>query len=80
MPDKIFTAATYCTSGGLICAGLARVYDWFHSLDWNFIALVSGVVIGVATYFTNLYFKRRQTKAYEAALRRGDVTQPPQDK
>ncbi|EPH9938701.1 lysis protein, partial [Klebsiella oxytoca] len=27
MPDKIFTAATYCTSGGLICTGLARVYD-----------------------------------------------------
>ena len=80
MPDKIFSAATYCTSGGLICTGLARVYDWFHSLDWNFIALVSGVVIGVATYFTNLYFKRRQTKAYEDALRRGDVTQPPQDK
>ncbi|EPH9935716.1 phage holin, partial [Klebsiella oxytoca] len=38
------------------------------------------VVIGVATYFTNLYFKRRQTKAYEDALRRGYVTQPPQDK
>lgn len=80
MPDKIFTAATYCTSGGLICTGLARVYDWFHGLDWNFIALVSGVVIGIATYFTNLYFKRRQTKAYEDALRRGYVTQPPQDK
>jgi acetyl-CoA acetyltransferase len=22
MPDKIFSAATYCTSGGLICTGL----------------------------------------------------------
>jgi hypothetical protein len=21
MPDKIFSAATYCTSGGLICTG-----------------------------------------------------------
>jgi hypothetical protein len=38
MPDKIFSAATYCTSGGLICTGLARAYDWFHGLDWNFIA------------------------------------------
>ncbi|HBR6786539.1 TPA: lysis protein, partial [Klebsiella pneumoniae] len=23
MPDKIFSAASYCTSGGLICTGLA---------------------------------------------------------
>ncbi|MDH8233584.1 lysis protein, partial [Klebsiella pneumoniae] len=22
MPDKIFSAASYCTSGGLICTGL----------------------------------------------------------
>jgi hypothetical protein len=63
MPDKIFSAATYCTSGGLICTGLARAYDWFHGLDWNFIALISGILIGAATYFTNLYFKRRWTKA-----------------
>ncbi len=39
MPDKIFSAASYCSSGGLICTGLARTYDWFHGLDWNFIAL-----------------------------------------
>ena len=45
MPDKIFSAATYCTSGGLICTGLARAYDWFHGLDWNFIALISGIII-----------------------------------
>lgn len=57
MPDKIFSAASYCSSGGLICTGLARSYDWFHGLDWNFIALASGVIIGVATYLTNLYFK-----------------------
>ncbi len=38
MPDKIFSAASYCSSGGLICTGLARTYDWFHGLDWNFIA------------------------------------------
>ena len=61
MPDKIFSAASYCTSGGLICTGLAQTYDWFHGLDWNFIALASGVIIGAATYFTNLYFKRRWT-------------------
>jgi FlaA1/EpsC-like NDP-sugar epimerase len=68
MPDKIFSAASYCTSGGLICTGLAQTYDWFHGLDWNFIALASGVVIGVATYLTNLYYKRRWTKCINSLL------------
>ncbi|WP_410038301.1 phage holin [Raoultella ornithinolytica] len=71
MPDKIFSAASYCTSGGLICTGLARTFDWFHGLDWNFIALASGVIIGVATYLTNLYYKRRWTKMYQQSLDRG---------
>lgn len=75
MPDKIFSAASYCTSG----TGLARTYDWFHGLDWNFIALASGVIIGVATYLTNLYFKRRWTKMYQQSLDRGYGGQPPQD-
>jgi len=79
MPNKFFSAATYCTSGGLICTGLARVYDWFHGLDWNFIALISGILIGAATYFTNLYFKRRWTRAYEKALAGGKMVPPPQD-
>ncbi|MEE7654178.1 bacteriophage P21 holin S [Raoultella ornithinolytica] len=79
MPDKIFSAASYCTSGGLICTGLAKTYDWFHGLDWNFIALASGVIIGVATYLTNLYFKRRWTKMYQQSLDRGYGGPPPQD-
>ncbi|AVJ20056.1 lysis protein [Serratia sp. MYb239] len=76
MPDKIATAIGYCTSGGLICwGGIAR---WLHDLDWNLIAVVGGFVIGVATFAVNVYFKNRQTKAYEAALKRGYVTAPPQ--
>ncbi|MDU9174925.1 phage holin, partial [Klebsiella pneumoniae] len=54
-------------------------YDWFHGLDWNFIALASGVIIGVATYLTNLYFKRRWTKMYQQSLDRGYGGPPPQD-
>ncbi|WP_437609651.1 phage holin [Erwinia sp. V71] len=79
MPDKIASAATYCTSGGLICGGAGGMFEWFHGLDWNVIALISGIVIGLATYFTNLYFKYRQTRAYENALARGNVLTPPQD-
>lgn len=77
MPDKIASIAGYCTSGGLICWG--GIAKWIHGLDWNLVAVVGGFVIGLLTFFVNFYFKRRQTKAYEAALARGFVTPPPQD-
>lgn len=79
MPDKIASAATYCTSGGLICGGASGMFEWFQGLDWNVIALICGIVIGIATYITNFYFKRRQTRAYESALTRGYAITPPQD-
>ena len=77
MPDKIFSAATYCTSGGLICTGLAQAYNWFHGLDWNLIAVVGGFVIGIATFISNIYFKRQALKAYPSAIARGIVVAPP---
>ncbi|GAB80525.1 class II holin family protein [Shimwellia blattae] len=78
MPDKIASAVGYCTSGSLICwGGIAR---WMHDLDWNLVAVVGGFIIGLLTFFVNFYFKRRQTRAYEAALERGYVTPPPQEK
>lgn len=84
MPEKIITGASYCTSGGLICSGLTGAYNWFHGLDWNFIAIVSGVLFGAATYFTSLYFQRRMQKSYDeslesyrTALKAGFITPPP---
>lgn len=77
MPDKIASAASYCVSGTLVCGG--GVSQWLHDLDWNQIAVMSGVVIGIATFLVNLYYKNRQTRAYEAALTRGYVPTPPQD-
>lgn len=77
MPDKIASAVGYCTSGSLICWG--SIAEWMHDLDWNFIAVVGGFIIGLLTFLVNFYFKRRQTRAYEAALARGYVTPPPQD-
>ncbi|MFK8258322.1 phage holin [Erwinia sp. AnSW2-5] len=77
MPDKIASGASYCVSGTLVCGG--GVSQWMHNLDWNQIAIISGVVIGIATFLVNLYYKNRQTRAYEAALNRGYVQSPPQD-
>jgi Bacteriophage P21 holin S len=77
MPEKIASAASYCVSGSLICGG--GIMRWLHDIDWNQVAVIGGFVIGIATYLTNLYFKRRQTKAYENALSKGLVTPPPSE-
>ena len=78
MPDKIASAVGYCTSGSLICWG--GIAGWIHDLDWNLVAVIGGFIIGLLTFVVNFYFKRRQTRAYEAALARGYVTPPQQEK
>ncbi len=53
--------------------------DQIHHIDWQTISVVGGLIIGVITFLTNFYYKRRQTRAYESALSRGYVTPPPQE-
>lgn len=69
MPDKIASAVTYCASGGLVCNGLFNWYDWIYRLDWNFIGLVSGVVLGIATFAVNAYFKHKDRISAEKSRR-----------
>lgn len=64
-------------SGFLIAIG--KFGTWLCNLDWNKIAIILGVVIGIATYFTNLYFQRRQTKAIEQAAHEGKTIIPPSE-
>lgn len=59
MPDKVASALSYGTSGGLIVGGWRGWFEWFHGLDWNFIGLSSGVLLGIATFAVNVYYKRR---------------------
>ncbi|HEJ8092371.1 TPA: class II holin family protein [Serratia marcescens] len=75
MPEKITTFISYCTSATLVCGG--SILQWLHDLDWNQVAVVGGFVIGAITAVMNFYFKHRQTKAYEKALKAGYVTTPP---
>lgn len=77
MPDKIASAASYGVSGTLVFGG--GMAQWLNELNWDRIAIISGIFLGVATFLVNLYYKRRQTQAYEAALNRGYTTAPPQD-
>jgi len=67
MPDKIASALSYGTSGGLIVGGWRGWFEWFHGLDWNFIGLSSGVLLGIATFAVNLYYKRRDDARKETS-------------
>ena len=85
MPDKIASSVSYCTSGALVCGG--AVAQWIHSIDWNLVAIFSGMLIGMATFFVNWYFSNKRTKAYveateayKQALGRGVVQSPPEAK
>lgn len=76
IPEKMASAASYCVSTGLICAG--SFSDWLRHLDWNQIAIVGGFLIGIATYITNTYFEWRRTRAYERGVAAGIIDQPPE--
>jgi len=82
MADKLTSAASYVTSGGLVTGGMA---EWFRSVDWNQAAVISGIIIGVATFLVNTYYSNRRAKtydaamrAYESALNRGVIQSPPE--
>ncbi len=60
MPEKIATAGSYSVSGFLI--GFGKCGHWLADLDWNKVAIILGIVIGIATYFTNVYFQRKQAQ------------------
>lgn len=55
--------------------------QWVHDLDWNKIAVISGIIIGIATFFTNLYFQRRRDRREErmsqiSQMRYGEASEP----
>ena len=77
MPDKIASAVSYCVSGTLVCGG--SVAQWIQSVDWNKVAIISGVVIGAATFLLNAWYKRQILTTYRDAVARGIISPPSQD-
>lgn len=77
MPDKIASATSYCVSGALVCGG--SVYQWVQNLDWNTVAVISGIVIGIATFIVNAWYKRQMLKVYKGAVERGILSPPGQE-
>ncbi|HHL2712707.1 TPA: HP1 family phage holin [Yersinia enterocolitica] len=68
MPEKT-SFASYLTGAVLVLVG--KLGNLLKDLTLNDWAIVIGIIIGVATFFLNAYWQRRQTKAIEKAAREG---------
>ncbi|HHX6177229.1 TPA: phage holin [Yersinia enterocolitica] len=68
MPEKT-SFASYLTGAVLVLVG--KLGNLLKDLTLNDWAIVIGIIIGVATFFLNAYWQRRQTKAIEKAARDG---------
>ncbi|EGG93491.1 hypothetical protein IMCC1989_1140 [gamma proteobacterium IMCC1989] len=55
MVEKIAVTTSYGASATSIVAGLS-------SAEWSVVGIVGGLIIGVATFFVNLWFKLEQLK------------------
>lgn len=63
-------AASYTASG---------VVMWMSAFDWNTIALVGGLVLGIATFGVNWWYKRQNSLAYRKAVEKGVRVNGPSD-
>ncbi|HEN3663979.1 TPA: hypothetical protein U5E42_003793 [Yersinia enterocolitica] len=68
MPEKT-SFASYLIGAVLVLVG--KLGNLLKDLTLNDWAIVIGIIIGVATFFLNAYWQRRQTKAIEKAAREG---------
>ena len=55
MVEKTAVVASYSASATSIFAGLS-------SAEWSVVGIVGGLIIGVATFFVNFWFKKEQLK------------------
>ncbi|EBU6996430.1 hypothetical protein YD25_003902 [Salmonella enterica subsp. enterica] len=54
--QKVTTAASYSLSVSSFLAGLL---DHYTQAQWNKAAMLAGIVLGVATFFLNWYYRRK---------------------
>lgn len=60
----VTTGISYAVSGGTVLfAGLSQA-------EWTIIGIISGIVLGVLTYLTSLFFKYKLYKLERRRIRR----------
>lgn len=70
MGDKLTTPAAYTASA---------VTGLFGMVDWNTVATIGGLVLAILTFAVNWYYKRKNSKAFEAAILKGGPVHEPKD-
>lgn len=69
MGDK--TSATAYLSSGLTL--------WLGAVDWNTVCMIGGLVIGIATFAVNWYYKRENSRIYRESVQTGVEKHAPKE-
>ena len=64
---------------GAASYGASGIIMWMGALDWNKIALIGGLVLGIATFAVNFWYKRQNSIAYRKAIEKGVNVNGPSD-
>lgn len=64
---------------GAASYGASGVIVWMSALDWNTIALAGGLILGIATFAVNWWYKRQNSLAYRKAIDKGVNVNGPSD-
>lgn len=52
---------------------------WLGAVDWNTICMIGGLLIGLATFGVNWYYKQKNTRLYQESLKVGVKTHGPKE-
>lgn len=64
------SAMSYWVSGGVV---------WLGSLDWNKVSMIGGLLLGIATFAVNWYYKRQNSLAYLKSIHSGVAADEPKE-
>lgn len=54
----------------------AAVILWLGQVDWSTLSMIIGIILGIGTFIINWYYKRKNTRIYEEAVKRGYFNEP----
>lgn len=52
---------------------------WLGAVDWNTVCMVGGLVIGIATFAVNWYYKRENSRIYRESVQTGVQADAPKE-
>lgn len=52
---------------------------WLGAIDWNTVCMIGGLVIGIATFGVNWYYKNKNTRLYHESIKAGVRANAPKE-